>query len=187
MVEHVAASVATVGFATQAEPTNLGVAALMAAQVASVEPTTTQVLAVAVEQTSVPVLPVQSAEAAHVTQAEPANLGLAALMRAQVAASVPAATHALGFAIVDHEGLAVEMAAQVVSSEPAATHAVETVDHAGVAASLRTQLASSVAAVQQAVLSAGVAILHGAAAQRPLEPDVALEFAPQSAPVTTEV
>jgi len=180
--------------ATQAAFTNLGMAVEMAAQVASVEPAATQVLAVAVEQTSAPALPVQSAEAAHATQAEPTNLGLAALMAAQVAASVPAAIHAVE--TVDHAGLAVSMAAHVASLEPTATQvltvAVEqtsvpvqsevprqatqdplpaAASHLGVAASLATQLSSSVAAVQQAALSAGVSILHeAAAASVPLSP-----------------
>jgi len=123
---------ATVGFATQAEPTNLGVAALMAAQVASSVPTTTQVLAVATEQTSVPPLPAQSAEAAHATQAAFTNLGMAVEMAAQVASVEPAATHAVE--TVDHAGLAASMAAQVASSEPATTHADETVDHVGLPA-----------------------------------------------------
>ena len=47
----IAACAAVLAHATQADPTNLGVAALMATQVASLEPTTKQVLGVAVEQT----------------------------------------------------------------------------------------------------------------------------------------
>ena len=81
---HVAASVAAAKHSFETVD-HLGLAALMATQVASLDPTATQVLGVAVEQTSVPV---QSAVLAHATQAEPTNLGVAALMATQVVSSV---------------------------------------------------------------------------------------------------
>jgi len=148
---------AVLAHATQADPTNLGVAALMATQVASLEPTATQVLGIAVEQTSVPV---QSAVLAHATQAEPTNLGVAALMATQVASLEPTTKQVLGVAVeqtsvpvqsaatrqATHEpllhvpartcaarnlGMVALMSAQVASLEPTATHVFEIVDHLG--------------------------------------------------------
>ena len=119
IVAALAPEAVAVGVATQAEPTNLGVAALMAAQVASLEPTTTQVLAVATEQTSVPPLPAQSAEAAHATQAAFTNLGKASLMAAHVASVEPTATQVLGV-VVEQTSVVMQSAvlAHATQAEP---------------------------------------------------------------------
>jgi len=98
---------------------HFGVAASIAAHVASDEPTATHVLAVVVEQTSVVV---QSAVIRQTTHEPPLlarNLGLAASIAAHVAASVAAAKHS--FETVDHLGLAALMATQVASLDPTAT------------------------------------------------------------------
>jgi len=128
----------------------------MAAHVASVVPTATQVLGVTVEQTSVLEQSVAPA-ATHATQAPatpPAaalHLGRAAEMAAQLSSVVPAATQVLGVtveivgvaevvaavhetqALVAHLGRAAEMAPQVASLSPTATQVLAvTVEHAGV-------------------------------------------------------
>jgi hypothetical protein len=73
----------------------------MATQVASLEPTTTQVLGVAVEQTSEPELPVQSPLTKQATQAPfvASHLGVAVSMATQVASLEPTTTQVLGVAV----------------------------------------------------------------------------------------
>jgi len=140
---------------------HFGVAASIAAHVASDEPTATHVLAVVVEQTSVVV---QSAVIRQTTHEPPLlarNLGLAASIAAHVASLEPTATQVLGVAVEQTSvvvqsavlahatqaeptnlGVAALMATQVVSSVAAAKHSFETVDHLGLAASIAAHVAS---------------------------------------------
>jgi hypothetical protein len=175
---------------------HLGRAVSMAAQEESLLPTATHVLGVAVEHTSEaaelpPLVPSQSVEAAHATQADPTYLGAAMLMAAQVASLLPTATHVLGdavehtsvdaelsplvpsqslesrhatqaFPLTSHLGAAMSMAAQVTSLFPAGTHVLgDAVEHTS-APLLPVQWASVTHSTQALPLHSGVALVVAA-------------------------
>ena len=103
----------------------------MAAQVASLEPAVTHVLAVTVEMVGVSAL----VAAVHDTHAEfvASHLGVAAEMAAQGGSSEPTTTQSL--VTVEYLTRLAEMAAQVASLEPTATQVLGvTVDIVGVSA-----------------------------------------------------
>jgi hypothetical protein len=165
----------------------LGAAMLMAAQVASLLPTATHVLGDAVEHTSVdaelsPLVPSQSLESRHATQAFPltSHLGAAMSMAAQVTSLFPAGTHVLGDAVEHtsapllpvqwasvthstqalplHSGVALVVAAvQLTQADP---------KYLGVAVSMAAQVASVLPAGTHVL---GVAVEHTSAPLLPVQ------------------